>query len=242
MVAPPASLEGKALLKLLDDGEWHPLDEITRALCATIAPGKALRRYEERESNRTKHRGERVTAELTDDEKIASGQRTLANVTINSYKKRYVEIAEDDDGQRMVRKRTDAPASNLPKITEEVPAPGEPPLEIPPDGGFSPPQQGGECPECGMYIVNWLQHAEWHAEAASSGPAADVAFLSEKQLRAIVREEIQSALDQFQKGMQSWLVDQFDQLGAAFQPRRPADPRLPPSLTAGFRTQYRGGN
>src|SRR4051812_13355301 len=103
-MATPWSAEVRSLFKVLGDGEWHDMKAVTAALAATIAPGKALRRYE----NYTQKRRDRVGAlpavrEPTEDEKIELGRRRLANQAINSVKRKYLVIHEHGRGQKMIR-------------------------------------------------------------------------------------------------------------------------------------------
>lgn len=239
----PMSIESRSLLRLLEDGQWHDLEDIQSRLAATIAPGKALRRYEERVALRAVKEGPRKAPELSDEEKIYSGQRVLASVAINSMKKRYVEIAETDAGRR-IRRRPGVDVSLPPKLDT---GDGDPPElmapeafdgvirsldEVPaaavaedaaPDSPSTletdPPD--GSCPICGLYVVNHAQHEEFHATRGGAGSPEDaataVAFFSEVQVRAIVADEVDKALDGFQKGMQTWLIHRFAALEALLQ-------------------------
>lgn len=248
MVA-PMSPEVKMLLRLLDDGEWHDLEVMLQRLSATVPPGKALRRYLERATLRESREGPRKKPELSDEEKIASGQRTLANVAVNSMKKRYIEVMGTPEGRR-VRRRPDIEVSLPPKFTaddddDEPQSAGSPPLV--PEGQFTAddePQSaepqpepvrpertepaGYTCGECGFWVVNREQHEEFHRERdlpVETTPA--VAFFSEGQVRAIVAEEVQQALDDFQRGMQNWLTHRFAALETLAQglPRSNQDGR-----------------
>lgn len=173
------SLESKILLKLLDDGQWHPIKDIMDKLCPAIAPGKALRRYEAMERNRELHHGPRKTPELADDNKIRSGQKAIAVDIVASLKKRYIEITDTDDGRYIRRRQQVVPYAEY---------------------GQPPPQPTTQRP----------------ADDGDTGPAAtvdaSVAFFSEDQVRDIVHQEVCSALDDFQSGMQVWLTEQFTQL------------------------------
>lgn len=141
-MAPSTSPAGRELLKLLADGEWHPFDDIVAALGAIIAPGPALRKYERREANRQRiHGAPRVRPELSDDDKIASGRLVFASEAISSYKKRYVEIAQDPDGNRMLRRRADAPVSPLPCIDPAAAAPSTTPAPTTPTVAFFSEEQ-----------------------------------------------------------------------------------------------------
>jgi hypothetical protein len=114
-MATPLSNESKTMLRLLEDGEWHLLEDIVVRIAATVPPGRAIRHYDWSEAHRVAKRGPRVKTELSESEKIASGQRALAVKTVNSGKKTLVLISETPNG-RMIRRR------HVPSL----PAPGKP--------------------------------------------------------------------------------------------------------------------
>lgn len=242
-MAAPFSMESRSLLRLLEDGEWHDLEDIHARLAATVAPGKALRRYEDRAAHRAAKEGPRRTSELSDEDKIHSGQRILAGVAINSMKKRYVEIVETSCGKR-IRRRPGVDVELPPKLDTGDGDEGQAPELVPPetvDGAVrslgtagqpavepvevaQPPQPEpwDTCLSCGLYVVNKAQHAEFHAlHDAGLGERAPVAaaFFSEEQVRAIVAGEVDKALDAFQKGMQSWLIHRFAAMETLVQGR-----------------------
>jgi hypothetical protein len=199
------SVETKTLLGLLEDGQWHPLREIAQKLEATIAPGKALRRYETRAANREALEGPRRAPELSEDEKIASGRRTLANVTINSLKKRHVELV-DTPQARMIRIRPEIAPSQPPKVDTppSTTEPGVDPMPL--------------CPRCGAWMYHAQVHEQWHRETDQPLPPPAPAFpppLREADITRIVREQIQAALDEYQRGMQAFLLDRFADLEIA---------------------------
>lgn len=206
------SLETKTLLGLLEDGQWHPFREVADKLEATIAPGKALRRYDTRAANRETIEGPRKGPELSEAEKIASGRRTLANVAINSMKKRYVEIGVENDGRRMIRLRPEA----VPSEPRKLDAP--PPAELDPDA---------ICDRCGAWMFHAEVHAQWHAE--NDPPPAAPPVLD--QIAVVVRQEVQHVLDGYQKGMQAFLLDRFADLEIAV---------LRSKLPLGLRGGHRG--
>lgn len=241
----PMSIESRSLLRLLDDGQWHDLEEIHVKLAATVAPGKALRRYEDRAALRAAKEGPRRSPELSDEEKIQSGQRILASVAINSMKKRYVEFMETDEGRKIRRRpgvditlppRLDAADGDPPSMPEEafdgivqsLDAATEPSVGSSPTTG-EPSVSPDACPSCGLYVVNRAQHAEFHSlhdgEPEEAAPPA-VAFFSEAQVREIVRDEVSRVLDEFQQGMQNWLIHRFAALETMIQglPRAPGAP------------------
>lgn len=250
----PLSVEAQQLLKLLDDGDWHRVPVVVDRLASQIAPGKALRRYDSREKTRQEKEGPRRGPELSDSDKIASGQRTLANVAFNSMKKNYLDV-ELREGERWVRKRP---------IEAE---PGPPPVAMPTWGRngpatVAPPEPtpvgdeqtadlleteaariAGQEMRHGEHAADFVNGIEYAAGFARkhgtpAGPPPDVAFMSETQLRQIVREELQAALaqmsmqievtdgekaavrrviraemnaslDEFQRGLQEFLTDRL---------------------------------
>lgn len=243
----PMSIESKTLLKFLDDGEWHPLAEIHERLCAAVPPGKALRRYEQHEGKRVTKFGPRKGPELSDEQKIASGQRQIATDVIHSLAKRYVEVrtetGPDRDGHRFVRRRT-----------EIVPIAGSLAHSI-----FQ--QQHAA-------IVDTADTADTDPVDATAEPAPNpapdgvpaMAFFSAEDVRALIADEVtralrtmlaaerhmlagavtavfDDALDGFQRGMQRWLMDRLAELEHRYAPRerRPQSPpgkhsKLPRSL------------
>lgn len=276
-MAAPLTDESKRLLRMLEDDQWHPLDDIRAKLAETVAPGRALRKYEERASNWHKHNGARVGPELTDEEKIRSGQRTLARMAIHSMKKRYVQIMDTPQGAQ-IRLRPMADLGELPPRLEQGDEGG--PADDPDDADMfeeqiqqelaadqpliatqaisedSETQQQGsdvepEAPQpsappgdkgCGPYIADVAQHEEFHrlhpdvpfeaaadrARKAAEGAPVACAFFSEDQVRAIVRAEVEQALDSFQRGMQTWLIHRFAAIEAMVQglPRMSRNPEL----------------
>jgi hypothetical protein len=207
-----ARLSGEAqlLLKLLDDGQWHPRADIINRLASQIAPGKALRRYDAREANRMSKDGPRRGPELSEVEKIASGQRQLANWAFNSLKKGHRLDLEERDARSWVRRR---PAPQPAALPEQDPPQEEPATPTPQEDPPAAPQV---------------------EPATPAGPPPDVAFVSESQLRQIVREELHRALtemaisveftnqekeavrqvindslDDFQRGMETFLTERL---------------------------------
>lgn len=152
-MATPPSDDTRTLFKLLADRDWHPYEEIRDALAATVAPGRAIRKYEERlEASRKFHKAgspQTLSAELTEDEKIFYGQRAFAQITISSWKgrgimqrvendKKEIRIkpgfraygvadAEPTQEPQKVQGSTDPPQAD--SVVSESPA--QPPAEVP---------------------------------------------------------------------------------------------------------------
>jgi hypothetical protein len=234
----PASLsiEAQYLLKLLADGEWHDLELTKVRLAGKIAPGKALRRYMKRVADRELREGPRKSELIPESEQIASGQRILAGVAVNSMKKKYVECRDSPDG-RQIRVRPNAPHRLL-----NEPSTDDTKEDIQADGGvdallpapvMEEPRPAATCPECGLYVVNRGQHDEWHVLQAAKvpEPASQAGLVDEAALRKIVREEVNEIIDDFQRGMAGWLVDRFADLEDMLRPPPPRPvyrPVLPP--------------
>jgi len=189
------STEGRQLLQLLADGQWHDREQITVKLASMVPPGKALRRYETRERNRRVKDGPRKSRTLSDEEKIYCGQRNKAVVAINSLKKRYVELQSDDIGQQWIRMRLDAP---------DILAKPESHLD---DDDMDPDLDDDE-PDADM-------PSPVPRRPAPTRPSTDgqiAAFLTEQQIRRMIREEVEHVVSQFQQNIQSWLGTRFSEL------------------------------
>lgn len=197
-----SSAESKTLMRLLEDGEWHPLKDIAEKLALTVAPGKAIRRYEARVANQMLHGRQKAVPEVSDDKKIVSGQRTIANSIINSLKKRFVEI-KDEDGQRLIRRRDEV------KVIAK--APPTVVLDDDPEEDDNRSASGYTCPQCGLWVVNHIQHEEFH-DLIEPGIAAPFAVLTADEVAAIVQHEIATVLDRFQRGMQTFLLERLNAL------------------------------
>lgn len=188
-MAPPTSPESQVLLKLLDDGAWHPLADIAARLAAAVAPGKALRRYAHNEANRVLHHGPRKGPELSEDEKIASGRRAIATDTVGSLKKRYVEVRDDGHGQQIRRRAQVVPIAD-PRAAQLAarPEPAREPADADPPPG-----------EPAMAFFCERQVRDLVAE----------------EVGRIVHPALADALDAFQRGMQHWLVGRFAEVERA---------------------------
>jgi len=93
----PASL---AMLRVLADGDWHPLEEVLEAGMDVIPPGKALRVAERERQRSWVARGlppETMRPRPTDHARwrgIRAGQRMMASSSLRRL--RYVEAAVID--------------------------------------------------------------------------------------------------------------------------------------------------
>ncbi len=224
-MAAPMSSEARFLLKLLADGQWMPLAEVKTRLAAAVAPGKALRRYDRGEASRQLRFGPRAGPELSDDEKIASGQKSIATDTINSLKLRYIELRDDEEGiGRSIRRREEVvPYAGTRREQRPEPTPTPPP-QTPPQPAREDPAAVARQPE---------------AEPAQVSPA--VAFFDADQVRTLITgavetavgETIDQALIAFQRGMQQWMIHRFAEIERSIdrvRPHREQRPQPPGTL------------
>lgn len=109
-MAPMLAPECDALLKVLSHGEWRSYEDTVQEVALMIAPGRALRKTEERLAAQARTQGPRVSPEPSDEAKIRQGRRSLSVGAMNSMRKRYVEFKLDDKGQRTEVRRRPEPA------------------------------------------------------------------------------------------------------------------------------------
>lgn len=209
-VSPNLSDEARTLLKLIADGEWHPYAPVVDAVCATVPPGKAYRRYQAVTSNRRLHNGPRKGPELTEDEQIRSGRRAIVTDLVSSLRKRYVEIRDTDDGREIRRRAEIVPVARPARrraADDARPRPEPAPEYEPPP----PPSSDADPTQGERDLVTGCE------------PAA--AFFSEKEVRAMVADEVaaelDAALDDFGSGMQRWFTERFAELERLVTERRP---------------------
>lgn len=225
--------ESRRLLRLLDDGQWHQLDDIRAKLADSIAPGRALRKYDERSANWRLHNGERVGRELSDLDKIASGQRTMARIAIKSLSRKWLEVQDNLIRLRPGLDLTDllpprfdqADTARTPPGAEPTTEPTTEPTGQPAPTAAPASESMEACASCGLLVANVGQHEEFHrlhselaADPADQDPPEEVAaFFTEAQIRAIVRDEFEQSLDAFQRGMQTWFIHRFAALESMVQ-------------------------
>ncbi len=88
-MATPPSDDSRMLFKLLADGEWHPYEAIRDRLAATVPPGRALRKYEERIEYARRYKGDPdYDTDADEDTRIYYGSRSCAQIAITSWKGR----------------------------------------------------------------------------------------------------------------------------------------------------------
>ncbi len=92
-MATPPSDDTRSLFKLLADGQWHPYEQIRDELAATVPPGRALRKYQERvEYARKYKRDPTYDTSASEDDRIYFGARACAQIAITSWKNRGLEV------------------------------------------------------------------------------------------------------------------------------------------------------
>lgn len=80
----------------------------------------------------------------------------------------------------------------------------------------------GECPVCGLGVMDWELHEDWHRRYEEVGSRSDMALFSESDVRTLMGDVIRQELDNFQSGMSMWLETQFADVHAALRAlRRP---------------------
>lgn len=208
----PMSEEGKQLLKILADGAWHPYEEVLARLMASVAPGKALRNYERRSGHYHANYAERRGPELSEDEKITSGQRSLARRAIRSLSLRFIETRQEPDGTEFVRKREQPVPVRSPRRTDECRC-----------------AEMVACDTCGDLTDDPAGHANLHQPPEPEITEADV--VADARLRLLLRQEMAGVLDNFQLGLQEFLMARFADLEASglpsvFRNRTPHAPRF----------------
>lgn len=96
----PSSPLTMKVCELLDDREWHRVEEIIREVGKLVPPGQAIRRAELRRKNtsRTPERKQPVS----EDRLIKSGRRSFVRDSMGSARP-HVELKFDDEGVEWVR-------------------------------------------------------------------------------------------------------------------------------------------
>lgn len=93
-MATPPSDDSRSLFKLLADGQWHPYENIRDELAATVPPGRALRKYQERVEYARKYKNDpEYDTSASEDDRIYFGSRACAQIAITSWKGRGLEVS-----------------------------------------------------------------------------------------------------------------------------------------------------
>lgn len=91
-MATPPSDDTRMLFRLLSDNLWHSYEEIRDKLAATVPPGRALRKYEERVEYARKYKGDPgYDTTASESTRIFLGARACAQIVITSWKGRGIQ-------------------------------------------------------------------------------------------------------------------------------------------------------
>lgn len=86
-MATPPSDDTRTMFKLIADGEWHNYQQVKAAIAATVPPGRALRKYQQRlQESRDIRRDSNTEVYRSEDEQIRLGAMSCAQVTLTSWK------------------------------------------------------------------------------------------------------------------------------------------------------------
>ncbi len=101
-MATPPSDDTRSLFKLLADGQWHPYEQIRDELAATVPPGRALRKYQERVEYARKYKNDPTyDTSASEDDRIYFGARACAQIAITSWKNRGLEVAGNAENKQI---------------------------------------------------------------------------------------------------------------------------------------------
>lgn len=144
-MATPPSDETRSLFKLLGDREWHRYEDVLNDLAATVPPGKAVRRYEDRLIASREFRGDNKTEiVLSETEQIELGARAIAQTTISSWKGRGIIQRGDSREEKEIRIKPGFRTWGLSDLIRPEPTRGEDgaPTQTPEEGGGYTDLQG----------------------------------------------------------------------------------------------------
>lgn len=238
----PLTIESKMLLRYLADGQWHSVADAVAAVGQKVAPGVALRFYDQRLEYRRRHANTKLQeVVLSEDRRIELGQKGVAERAVQRLKRHNIEIEGSRENRRLrLRPGAELPASVLSaapgglragesevEVSEgdlEEDGLSEPDVEGKNDTMFETAEDLGEvtqadvveapivvaCDRCGMVVDPGRldDHEQWHAQN-NEGPRQEMALFAESEVRELIRTEVQTALDEFQVGLQAWLVERF---------------------------------
>lgn len=136
-MATPPNDDTKALFRLLADREWHNYDKIKKALAQTVAPGRALRKYQERVDYSRKYDANSYKVLPSEDEQIELGKVACAQIAITSWKGRGI-ISRGQGAEKEIKVKPGFRSYGIPGFDTEPEGqdpPPEPPgyTEVPPD-------------------------------------------------------------------------------------------------------------
>jgi hypothetical protein len=100
----------RAVVMLLEDGQWHDQEEIIAAAMSTVPPGVALRTTEAARRNSNRDAPKARVKKKTHSVLVASGQRSKVIEGINSMMNGgRIERVEDSGGSKRLRLITKVP-------------------------------------------------------------------------------------------------------------------------------------
>ncbi len=118
-MATPPNDDTIMLFKLLADGQWHPYEEIRDRLAATVPPGRALRKYQERVDYARRYKGDPdYDTEADEDTRIYYGARACAQIAITSWKGRGVMYMGEGPNKK-IRIKPGFKSWGIEQVTEE---------------------------------------------------------------------------------------------------------------------------
>lgn len=101
-MATPPNDDSKTLFRLLADRQWHPYVEIRDAIAATVPPGRALRKYQERVDYKRKYLNDPTyDTDASEDERIYYGARACGQIVITSWKGRGLDFTGMDENKKI---------------------------------------------------------------------------------------------------------------------------------------------
>jgi hypothetical protein len=101
-MATPPSDDSRTLFKLIADGSWHPYEEIRDRIAATVPPGRALRKYQERVAYARQYKNDpSYDTSASEDERIYLGAKACAQIAITSWKGRGVQYSGDGPNKQI---------------------------------------------------------------------------------------------------------------------------------------------
>ena len=176
-MATPPNDDTKTLFRLLADGEWHDYVAIRDAIAATVPPGRALRKYQERVEYKRKYTNDpSYDTDATEDERIYYGARACGQIVITSWKGRGIDFTGSAETKKIRRKPgfTTWGIEHLPDDPKE-PEEGEgvaevPPADSAPSEAVAAPLEGEEPGPAEASQCDCIPSPEeWAAEAGENG-------------------------------------------------------------------------
>ncbi len=163
-MATPPSDDTIMLFKLLADGKWHDYEEIRDRIMASIPPGRALRKYDERIAYARKAKGDPYyDTEATEDERIYYGAKQCAQIVITSWKNRGLMYSGTGPNKQIRMK----PGIKVYGVDVEIADPEAGPAAAEPEKA----QEEQEVPEVPEVPAEPAEPSEVDQQAGNAGPA-----------------------------------------------------------------------